>query len=455
MVRTVRVPSYGLAMPLSLRERLRSVGRESLYRNALYIMASAAIPMLAGFAFWIVAARLLPAAEVGRAAALVSAMLFVAIVTNLGMGQVYISRLHSRASGEEWSLTVNSGLLLTGAASLVGGTAAAVTLPWIIPSLSDGVGSASFVLFPLGVAGSAWSLVLDHVSIAERHARPVLVRTVAAALARLGLVGLTDVVPVDGVTWIVISWTTTFLVFDLAAATLILPRLGRGYRVTLAGARSELRAMRGLIAGHQSINLGVQSAGYVLPLIVSARLGPAENAYFYTAFMMSSAVTFIAPAVTDALFAEGAHSPATLRRDVRRAAGQILALAGPPAAVLLVAGPSLLGLFGPQYPEEGGTLLRILVGSSVFGAGLMLAMAVLRVRGQLREGAVATFAALVVSITASWFLLPPLGLPGAGVGWSLGLAAGMILAFLFVRSGQTTDRSRQPSDALAGARGGS
>jgi len=436
-----------------LRERLESIRRESLYRNALYIMASAAIPMLAGFAFWIVAARMLPAAEVGRAAALVSAMLFVAVLTNLGMGQVYISRLHSRQSGDEWSLTVNSGLLLTGAVSLLGGIAAAVALPWIVPSLSDGVGTASFVLFPLGVVGSAWSLVLDHVSIAERHARPVLIRTVAAALTRLGLVGLIGVVPVDGVTWIVITWTLTFLAFDLGAAAIILPRLERGYRLALAGAPGELRAMRGLIVGHQSINLGVQSGVYVLPLIVAARLGPAENAYFYTAFMMSSAVTFIAPAVTDALFAEGAHSPATLRRDVRRAAGQILALAGPPAAVLLIAGPSLLGLFGPQYPEEGGTLLRILVGSSVFGAGLLLAMAVLRVRGQLREGAVATFAALLISIAASWLLLPPLGLPGAGVGWSLGLAGGMILALYFVRRGHSRDRSRHASDALAEASG--
>jgi len=323
-----------------------------------------------------------------------------------------------------------------------------------VPELTHGVGSASFLLLPLGVAGAAWSLVLDHVSIAERHAGPAFARNAGAAIMRLCLVGLTDVVPVDGVTWIMITWTGTYLVFDLVALRVVLPRLGRGFRLTLAGTREELRAMRGLIAGHQSINLGSQSTGYVLPLIVAARLGPTENAYFYTAFMMSNAVTFIAPAVTDALFAEGAHSPATLGRDLRRAVRQILLLAGPPALVLLVAGPTLLGLFGPQYPEEGGALLRILVGSSVFGAGLLLAMAVLRVRGQLRAGAVATFVALLISITASWFLLPPLGLPGAGLGWSIGLASGMCLAFLFVRGGRRPDRPRRSSDALAGASGG-
>jgi O-antigen/teichoic acid export membrane protein len=80
-------------------------------------------------------------------------------------------------------------------------------------------------------------------------------------------------------------------------------------------------------------------------------------------------------------------------------------------------------------------------------------MAVLRVRGQLREGAVATFAALLISIAASWLLLPPLGLPGAGVGWSLGLAGGMILALYFVRRGHSSDRSRHASDALAEASG--
>lgn len=421
---------------------------ESLFRNGIYIMGMTAVPSLAGFGFWIIAARTLPAAEVGRAAALVSALLLTSIVTNLGMGQVFISRLHSRASGHDWSLTVTTGLLLAGVTSLIGGAVVAVALPQLVSDLTVGVGFAAFALLPLGVAGASWSLALDHVSIAERDTKAAFVRNAGAAVFRLALIGFAGVVPVDGATWIMLIWTATFLLSDLWAVTSVLPRLGRGFRLVLSGAREELRAMRELIVGHQAINLGSQFSVYVLPLLVFARLGPTENAYFYTTFMLSNGLTFIAPSITDALFAEGAHSPATINRDVRRAIGHILKLAGPPALVLIVAGPLILGVFGPQYADEGTTLLRILVIGGAFGAALLLAMAVLRARGQLSDGARATFTGLIVSVLATWFLLPSLGLPGAGIGLTIGQASGMALAIYFVRRGPRSGRVRRPREPL-------
>src|SRR5262245_41230400 len=92
--------------------RARELGNESLFRNGIYIMGTTAVTSLLGFGFWIVAARILSAEEVGRASALVSAMLFVSVFTNLGVGQVFVSRLASRAAGRDWSLTVSTGLAL-------------------------------------------------------------------------------------------------------------------------------------------------------------------------------------------------------------------------------------------------------------------------------------------------------------------------------------------------------
>jgi O-antigen/teichoic acid export membrane protein len=207
--------------------------------------------------------------------------------------------------------------------------------------------------------------------------------------------------------------------------------------------------MRRLIAGHQSINLGAQAATYLLPLVVSARLGVTETAVFYATFLLANAVLFVAPAISDALFAEGAHHPSRLGHDLRRAARHILTLAGPPALVLLVAGPWLLGLFGSEYADEGDTLLLVLVGSAVFAAGLSLAVAVLRVRGRLGEGALATVAALALAVGSSWLLLPSMGLVGAGVGYAIGQAGGMCLAALFVARGRRTPERRPAGTALS------
>jgi O-antigen/teichoic acid export membrane protein len=399
-------------------------------------MGTTAATSLLGFGFWLVAARTLSATEVGRSAALIAAMMFVSVLTNLGLGQVFVSRLASREAGREWSRTVTVGIALAALASLVGGAIAAVLLPTLIPTLRHGLSPATFLLLPLGVTGAACSLVIDYACIAERHARLSFTRNVAAALLRIALVPLAAVVPTDGTTWILAIWAASFLLIDGVAIFRELPALGHDFRPYLQGWRAELGEIRGLIAGHQSINLGAQASSYLLPVLVSARLGPEQNAYFYTTFMVASALFFIAPAIGNALFAEGAHEPEKLGRDVRRAARQVLMLAGPPVLVLLLAGPLILGLFGPEYAEEGDTLLLILIAAAAFDSVLQLSLAVLRAKHRLQDAALATWATLVVAITATWLLLPPLGLDGAGLGWALGKVVGVVLtaAFMF-RSG--------------------
>jgi O-antigen/teichoic acid export membrane protein len=427
------------------RQRLRRLGEQSLFRNSIYIMGTTAVTSLLGFVFWLVAARTLSATEVGRSAALISAMLFVSVFTNLGLGQVFVSRLASRGAGRDWSVTVTTGLALAALASLVGGAAAAILLPALIPSLKGGLSPVTFLLLPLGVVGAACSLVIDYACIAERHAKPSFIRNSVAALLRVALIPLASVVPTDGTTWILAIWAFSFLVIDLVAVFRVLPALGHDFRPTLAGWRTELAEVRGLIAGHQSINLGAQASTYLLPVLVSARLGPEQNAYFYTTFMVASALFFIAPAIGNALFAEGAHEPEKLGRDVRRAARHLLMLAGPPALVLLVAGPLILGFFGPAYAEEGDTLLLILIAAAAFDSVLQLSLAVLRVKHRLQDAALATWVALVVAVGGTWFLLPPLGLEGAGLGWALGKVAGVVIAGLFMLRAREGGRAKPAS----------
>jgi O-antigen/teichoic acid export membrane protein len=429
---------------------LRRLGEESLLRNGLYIMGTTAVTSLLGFGFWLIAARTLPAVEVGRSAALISAVMFVSVLTNLGLGQVFVSRLASRAPGRDWSLTVSIGIALAAAASLAGGTIAAILLPTLIPALKSRLSTTTFLLIPLAVAGAACSLVIDYACVAERHAKLALIRNSAAALFRVALVAFAAVVPADGATWILAIWAASFLLIDAVAIVRELPMLGHDFRPTLAGWRTELSGIRSLIAGHQTINLGGQASTYLLPVLVSARLGPEQNAYFYTTFMVSSALFFIAPAIGNALFAEGAHEPERLGRDVRRAARHTLTLGGPPALVLLLAGPLILGLFGSAYADEGETLLLILIGAAAFDAVYQISLAVLRAEHLLQEAALSTWAMLVASLGSAWLLLPPLGIEGAGIGWAGGKVLGCLLTGYFIfRYAKGLGRGLDPARAVS------
>jgi O-antigen/teichoic acid export membrane protein len=406
-------------------------------------MGTTAVTALLGFGFWLIAARVLPPIYVGRAAALVSAMLLVGVFTNLGLGQVLISRLGSRAGGAEWSLTVTTCLVVAGVASLVGGLIAALLLPALVPGLRGGIGAAAFAILPLGVAAVACSQVLDFACIAERRARPSFVRNVVAALLRLALIGGAALGPLDNAVWLLSIWVASFVVIDIHGVVRMLPALERGFGPTLRGYRGEVAEIRSLVAGHQSINLGSQASAYLLPVIVAARLGATDNAYFYATFMLATGLFFIAPAIGNSLFAEGAHHPEQLNRDLAKAVRYVAMLATPPAIVLLAAGPFLLGIFGSDYADAGTGLLYVLIGSAVFDAGYQLAIAVLRARGRLGEAAIATWTLLITCVGSAWLLLPSMGVIGAGVGWCIGKAAGLVVALILLK------KSPRPGTGLA------
>ena len=65
---------------------LKSLYSVSLYRNTIYLILSFMTINLSGFIFWILAAKLYKPEDVGLASAAISAALFLANVSGLGLG---------------------------------------------------------------------------------------------------------------------------------------------------------------------------------------------------------------------------------------------------------------------------------------------------------------------------------------------------------------------------------
>ncbi|MTD43051.1 hypothetical protein GKE82_01700 [Conexibacter sp. W3-3-2] len=415
--------------------RARAALADPLLRNALYIMGTTIVTALAGFVFWIVAARTMATDEVGVGAALVSTMLLVGLLTNLGFGHVFIARLASRAPGAEWSLTVCVGLATTAAASLAAGLLAALLLPLIVEDVRRGTGLELFVLLPLGVTGAAWSFLFDYACIAERTAAPAFWRNGGMAVLRVAALAAVPLVGAAGNGWVLGAWVGAFAVFSVLGLARTLPRLERDFSPTLRGWRPELAAMRGLLAGHHVINVGGQVAPFVLPVVVSAQLGAEENAHFYATWMVATVIFLIAPSLSNALFAEGAHHPERVEDDLRRAVRQFTVLAIPTAVLLVAAGPLVLRVFGDAYSEDSRALLALLVLTAAADAGQSMSVAVLRVRERLRDAASVTLTSVVVGVGATWVLLPSLGVGGAAIGLGIGRLLGLVLGVRAIRRG--------------------
>ncbi len=412
----------------------RRATADSLLRNSLYIMATTVVTSLLGYVYWIVATRTYPARDVGLGSALLAAITLASGLTNLGLGQTLVQLLPQRAAGAMWSRTVNAAFGVAGTTGLFAGIVTVLVLPLASPQLAvagrDPVYTIAVVLgVPLWTASS----LLDSLFVAERAAGNMLARNVVFAVLKIPLLlvpllGLRLLAPLT----ILGSWVVASAVAALVSFVVLIPRLRRGYRPMVRGLVAQVRPMLSLFAGHHLINLGSIASVYLLQILVSARLSTADNAYFYTTWMLGGFFFTLETSVASSLFAEGAHG-GDIGRKVRASVLMIGALLIPAMLLFLIAGRYLMGIFGPGYREHGAALLTLLVVAAIPDGITNVYVSILRVRRLLREAAALNLGMAALTIVLAWPLLPRLGIEGAGWAWLIAQTVGSCAVAIHMR----------------------
>ena len=404
---------------------LARVGRDSLARNSVLIMASTLGSSGLGYLYWMIAARELPRPAIGTATALISAATVVSMVANLGLGHMFIQRLPA-APAATWSRIVSAGLLLGCAATAVAALAAALVLPRVAGNfafLDDPAGAAALVATAVALTAS---MLLDYVFVAHRASQGMLWRNLALAGGKLAtLLGLTTAGLASP--WaVVLAWTLPSLAVTGYTLRRSLPRLRPGCRLAGAGLAAELQYVRGSLTGHHLVNLAQAGPSALLPVLVTARLGAADNAHFYMAWMTASVLFMVSPAVASALYAERTNA-AGRSASLPRAALVVLVVIGVPAAGLFVAGGWILTLFSPAYAAGGATLLKILVLAAIPDAITNLAVAHWRSHAALRRCLRLNLLMAASCLTLTWLWLPTMGIEAAGYAWLAGQSLGALI----------------------------
>ncbi len=406
------------AAGVGTRTRVPRSAMGSLTRNSLGIMGTSVVNAVLGYGYWSLAARRMPAAEVGLGAAATSALVIISLAVHMGVGGGLIARIPQRRTREQWLTTVSATFLATTLVTLILAAAAVLPLGLAVPALRGLSREPVFDLwFVLGAVGWTGSGLLDYLFIAERRSDLMLVRNAVTAVVKLGGLAVLGVaVSHAGAGVIVATWAIGGLLGTLAGLVechLALHRLGR---VRLREMPGELRLLLRPSLGHHAISVFGLLPTYLLPVVVTARLGPAENAYFYTTWMIGSSIFMISPAVSQALFAEGAHGGAGLRRLSMRSMSITLLAIIAPSAILCGIGVYVLRLFGPGY-TAGYALLVVLVLSAFPDTVSNVAVATLRVRNLLTRAALLNLSIATIALAGAWICTPHLGILGAGEAW--------------------------------------
>jgi O-antigen/teichoic acid export membrane protein len=435
----VRTPR--IARPLGAR--IQSHAEDPLFRSAYSLMLNAGVTAALGVAFWVVAARMFDADDLGRDAALIAVLIELSTICQLNLTNALTRFLPSLEGGTARAL-VSAYVASACAAALVG-----VCFVAVAPLVSDEFQflrdePLAAALYIVAQVTWGWFVLQDAALTALRRAPWVLVEN--------GVFGVLKLAALPIALWVGASHGI-FLAWVLPAILLLIPinlflfRTAipvhlRRYRPQGSGLR---RLGRRRLVRFVGLDWGAtvlaQASTTALPLLVVAMLGSAANAYFYVPFTIVVAFNMLFHAASTSLVVEGAMAEHRIAALTAKLARHLVLVLVPGTALIVAAAPLIMLPFGDDYMRESSSVLRILACACVFRAVTILYLAVARLHGQGLWILAVEGVQTALLLGGAILLADPLGLDGIAVAW---LASSAVVALGVLPALVRLLRSREP-----------
>jgi O-antigen/teichoic acid export membrane protein len=409
----------GETRPHSVSGRIRQFATGGLVKNSAFLSTNVVIGTVTGLGTLTLLTHLYSVRAIGLSAAALSATSLITTISQLGLNYSLVRFLPTSTRRAD---LINSVLTASLLVALVAGV-----IFLVLPASAKlyALGGAGFVAAFLVATGlSAGNVQLTNVFVADRAAgdtvRPNMIGSLARLAAPAALVGL-------GISGAYIAQGIVPVLVDTAILAGLLARRGHRFRPMLSS--SATRDLRRFSVGTYLATLIGGAPLIVLPLIILARFGPSQNAYWYAAITGASVLFAVPGSVSQALLAEAAHQPAHRRALVAKAAIIIVAVMLPVLTIAYLAAPFGLALLGHHYAADGLATLRLLIIAAAMSSinyitGTVLYLA----KKTFVIAAINTVDAIIVlGLAVSWAH----GSHGVAVAWVIGEVANVILFGLF------------------------
>lgn len=409
----------GAAQPVRLILRLRSDLQDPLFRNAYALLANALGTSFLGLVYWVTAARFYSPTFVGASSALIATLLLASTVAQLNLGSV-LARFLPKAGSNSRRL-VTCFYLLAGSVALLIGLAA---MPWIA-RMGERLGlSGAYGRVWIVAAVVVWCIfaLQDHVLTGLRKAIWVPGENAVFGLLKVVLlVALAAKLPALG---IFASWTIPMALMLVPINLLIFGRfLPRHMSDSRHTARLNARHI-GRFAAFDYLGLLLNLASsQLLPVLVATRIGAEANGYFYIAWVVMTTFDLALVSVTSSLTVEGSHDERSLPALVSAMIPRMLAGGALILAVIVIAAPQILAIFGPAYSTNATGLLRMLAIGLLPRGAIVLWMSAARVQNKVKAIVGAQGAASAIVLGLSVLLMSRFNILGVGIAFLIGQAA--------------------------------
>lgn len=417
-------------------------------RASGWLIANTLAGSLAGFAFWVIAARTLSPAMVGLGAAYLAAITFLAALSELGMGTVLV-RFAPGMDRAEATALVNTTLTSVILASLLTAVAFIAGTPVWSPELAGLAGSLPLAgAFVATAALTGLVQLLDRLFIAYERTELAFARNLLANGTRLAAILL--VAGHAGASGLLLALGSGALVTSVLALRVFAPRALAGYRARPVFAWGLLHDKAGYALGNHLAILLWSLPATAYPLLVVNLLGPAANARFYLTWMLANLLFVVPTAVFTAAFARAANAGRFDERAYWRLAGILSGGLALPALALAAAGPLLFRLFGSRYGDLDPLVLLLLASSAIPYSLNTALLTSFRIRRRTADVILAAGLAIGLCAALSVLLGSRHELAGIGAGWLLGQLAGLVSASLLHWLKRPRPAGVDPAAAVSG-----
>jgi len=408
-----------IAIPKT-RAEIRYHLRDPLLKNSIFIMLTAITSAGFGFIFWMLAAKLYPAEDVGIATALISSMMLLVLLSRFGLDFSIIRFF----PGADKSRIFSTSALITTIFAVIFGAIFIAGVDILSPELHLLKSPQNAALFLIFLAANSVTALTAISFIAIRKAGFQFIQSIIVGsrilflipLIALGAIGIFGAVGIS-------------FVLALAAALVLLVR--SGVRPGLVIDRGFLSEAFHFSAGNYLAGLFIAAPNMILPIMVLNVLGAEQAAYYYIAFAIASLLFMIPNAISMSLFVEGSHGKA-LKRTVVKSLVVIFSLLIPAAAVLYLCGGWVLGVVGAEYAAGGLGVLRVMVAASLFVGVNSVYFAIKRVQKDVKGLVVLSGLVFGLVVGFGYVFMTMFGVVWVGYAWVVGNGVGSVCVGVMV-----------------------
>ena len=386
--------------------KLKSLYTDPLYRNSLALMFNSAIGAFFGLLFWIVAARTMPAKDLGLATAVISAATLIVGLSKLGFDEGFIRYLPESKNRNGLYSTI---VMVTLAFALVLAAVFMLGINVFSPALSFIRDGWFLPVFFAYIAVTSMYSIQNIAFISIRRAEISLIQNLLLGVR----IPILLIIAGMGVFGVFSSLGMAYLM-TFGFGIFVLRRYGLSFTRNF-----DIPSIRNILKfslGNYSAGIFMMAPITIIPIMIVNTIGAEAGAYYYVAYSVALLLFMVPNAVSTSLFVEGSHN-LPLKKNVLKSVKLILMLLVPAVIMIFLLGDRILLLFNKEYSEQSFELLQLLAVSSIFSAVTSIFISIKKIQKDVKIINYVTFALSVMIMGFGYVALLKYGLLGLGYAW--------------------------------------